>query len=167
MRQRINPLVNLGRTSPVAQRVAANTYVAAARSIANQWWLPSGIVAADVVAAYQPRGADSAADALVNLAAPGTRDATYYTTAIRWDRVKGWWNEAATNVGAGAVIGPALGLDYSIAVAILPESLTAGCWVHRSGTGSTFYVLLPIDHNEASAAVVSGSPEQASRGRIT
>ena len=140
MRQRINPLVNLGRTSPVAQRVAANTYVAAARAIANQWWLPAGIVAADVVAAYQPRGADDAADALVNLALPGTRNATYHTTPVRWDRANGWWN-TPPSVSAGAAIGPALGADYTVAMAIkVKAGAVAGNWCSFSGTGSGFSV---------------------------
>ena len=53
------------------------------------WWLAGGIDPANCVAAYQPKGAASYAASKVNLANPGTYDATD-GTAPTWDNVNGW-----------------------------------------------------------------------------
>lgn len=41
----------------------------------SAWWLAGGINPADCIAAYQPKGAASFSDSLINLANPGTHDA--------------------------------------------------------------------------------------------
>jgi hypothetical protein len=53
------------------------------------WWLAGGIPRDACIAAYQPVGASDYAASKVNLANPGTYDATE-GTAPTWDNVNGW-----------------------------------------------------------------------------
>jgi hypothetical protein len=54
----------------------------------SDWWLSGGVDSADVIAAYQPKGASTLAESYVNLADPGTYDAypgnAPYLTADGW-----------------------------------------------------------------------------------
>ena len=63
---------------------------------ASGWWLAGGIAAANCIAAYQPKGAASLAASYVNLANPGTYDATE-GTAPTFDTSIGWTFSAASN----------------------------------------------------------------------
>ena len=56
----------------------------------TSWWLAGGISASDCIAAYQPKGAASYAASKVNLANPGTHDATDGTTYPSWGASDGW-----------------------------------------------------------------------------
>lgn len=56
---------------------------------AGGWWLAGGIDPDDCVAAYQPKGAASYAASKVNLANPGTYDASE-GKAPAWDTSTGW-----------------------------------------------------------------------------
>lgn len=53
------------------------------------WWLAGGINPANVVAVYQPMGAPTYNDSLINLANPGTYNA-YAGSAPAWDTGTGW-----------------------------------------------------------------------------
>jgi len=59
------------------------------RRVAGDWWLSGGIDPANCIAAYQPIGAADYATSKVNLANPGTHDATE-GVAPDWDAVNGW-----------------------------------------------------------------------------
>lgn len=61
----------------------------AAGAAAASWWTAGGVSAADVVAAYQPKGAASLAESYVNLAHPGVNDAAP-GNAPDWDAINGW-----------------------------------------------------------------------------
>jgi hypothetical protein len=56
---------------------------------AAKWWLAGGVSASNAVAAYQPKGAASYAASKVNLANPGTYDATE-GAAPTWAAATGW-----------------------------------------------------------------------------
>jgi len=75
----------LNRTNNVVGRLNKLFEVAAA----DYWWLAGGISAANCIAAYQPIGAADYAASKVNLANPGTYDATE-GVAPDWDDVNGW-----------------------------------------------------------------------------
>ena len=60
----------------------------------SPWWLAGGISAANVVAAYQPKGAASLAASYVNLANPGTNNLTA-PAAPTWNAATGWTFAAA------------------------------------------------------------------------
>lgn len=57
---------------------------------AEPWWLAGGVAAANCVAAYQPKGAADYAASKVNLANPGTYDATDGAVYPTWDAANGW-----------------------------------------------------------------------------
>jgi len=59
------------------------------------WWLAGGVNPANVVAAYQAKGAASYAASKVNLANPGTYDATE-GVAPSWDAATGWTGNGTT-----------------------------------------------------------------------
>lgn len=63
--------------------------MAAGKVVVIPWYLSGGIDPATCRAAYQPIGAANYAASLVNLAHPGTNDATE-GTAPAWDAVNGW-----------------------------------------------------------------------------
>lgn len=60
-----------------------------AAAAAAPWWLSGGITAANCIAAYQPIGAADLATSYINLANPGTNNATP-GTAPAWDATNGW-----------------------------------------------------------------------------
>jgi len=62
--------------------------------VAGGWWLSGGISAADCLIAYQPKGAADYAASKVNLANPGTYNATESTSTIAWTTETGWDNTA-------------------------------------------------------------------------
>lgn len=53
------------------------------------WYLTDGLTAADVVCAYQPKGAVSQAESYKNIANPGTNDAAIINAPV-WLADKGW-----------------------------------------------------------------------------
>jgi hypothetical protein len=53
------------------------------------WYLTTGVVAADVICAYKPKGAVSLAASYSNLANPGTQDAIA-TVPPTWNSTDGW-----------------------------------------------------------------------------
>ena len=65
-------------------------------AVSGDWWLTGGIPAANCIAAYQPIGAADYATSLVNLANPGTYNATEGTTP-GWDALYGWRFDGAND----------------------------------------------------------------------
>lgn len=63
---------------------------------AAPWWLAGGVSAANCVAAYQPKGAASLAASYVNLANPGTYDASAPVAAPTFDTATGWTFNGST-----------------------------------------------------------------------
>ena len=64
------------------------------------WWLSGGISAANCIAAYQPKGAASYAASKVNLANPGTYDATE-GVAPSWNGSDGWIGNGSAYLDTG------------------------------------------------------------------
>jgi hypothetical protein len=91
----------------------------------DSWWLAGGISASNAVAVYQPVGADDLADSYVNLANPGTYDATP-GVAPTWDAVNGWTFNGTTQYLDSGVV-PASG--WSMIVRFSDVSLPATCWM--------------------------------------
>lgn len=84
-------MIRIQRVSDRIQHIGSGVRMVAPRGgvEAAPWWLSGGILAANCIAAYQPKGAASYAASKVNLANPGTYDATE-GTAPDWDAVNGW-----------------------------------------------------------------------------
>lgn len=61
----------------------------------TSWWLSGGIPAANCIAVYQPKGAASYAASKINLANPGTYDATE-GVAPSWAAETGWTGNGST-----------------------------------------------------------------------
>lgn len=72
------------------------------RAATGGWWLPSGISAANVIAAYAAKGAASQSASYVNLAHPGTNDATEIV-APTWAAATGWGSTGAAGLSTGIV----------------------------------------------------------------
>ena len=70
----------------------------AAASSASTWWDLNGTITS-CVAAYQPKGAASYAASKVNLANPGTYNATDGTAYPTWDTSTGWKGDGALSNG--------------------------------------------------------------------
>lgn len=76
----------------------------AAMSAGGVWYLAGGVSAANCVAAYQPKGAASLAASYINLANPGTYDATAPTAAPTFAAATGWtFNGSAQYLTTGVV----------------------------------------------------------------
>lgn len=73
---------------------------------ANDWWLSGDIAAANCIAAYQPKGADDLADSYINLADPGTNNATAPVAAPTFNATTGWtFNGSTQYLLAGSIVG--------------------------------------------------------------
>lgn len=70
-------------------RVLSPTFQPKSQAAGGKWWLAGNINPANCIAAYQPKGAASYAASKVNLANPGTYDATG-GNAPDWDATNGW-----------------------------------------------------------------------------
>ena len=101
------------------------------------WYLQGGITKANCLISYQPKGAASAAAALVNLANPGTYDASNGTAYPAWDTGVGWTFVAAStqflNIGGGT--GPILSADLSVLIRLDPDG--SGDRYALGATGNT------------------------------
>jgi hypothetical protein len=83
--------------------VLAETRRFAVAGASSDWWLAGGISASNAVAVYKPVGADDLADSYINLANPGTYDATP-GVAPTWDAVNGWtFNGSTQYLNSGVV----------------------------------------------------------------
>jgi hypothetical protein len=86
----------------------------------DKWWLAGGIHPSQVVAAYQPKGAVDLAASYVNLANPGTYDAT---VGVSPDLDAGWKFSGASQYLIGP---PATSDGFAIRFS---EATYNSCWV--------------------------------------
>jgi len=101
------------------------------------WWLAGGIAPANCVAAYQAKGAASYATSLVNLANPGTYNATE-GDAPDWDAVSGWkFNGSSNYLDSGVV--PAAGWSMIVRFSNVPAAQKSVCGC----TGTPRFYLRP------------------------
>ena len=72
----------------------------------KEWWNLDGIITpANCLAAYQPKGAASYTDSLINLANPGTYDLTELAAPSSWDSINGWdGNGTDTELKTGILV---------------------------------------------------------------
>ena len=68
----------------------------------NRWWQISGVETGDIVAVYQPIGADTLAKSYLNLVNPGTNDANPIV-APSWDTTIGWTFSGTEHLTTGIV----------------------------------------------------------------
>ena len=68
----------------------------------NRWWQISSIATADIVAVYQPIGADTLAKSYTNLVNPGTNNASP-VVAPSWDTTIGWTFSGTEHLTTGIV----------------------------------------------------------------
>lgn len=87
---------------------------------ATLWWLAGGILAANAVVAYAPKGAADLASSYINLANPGTNNAAP-GVAPTWDAVNGWILNGTTQYLTTGIV-PAAG--YSVIIRY--SAFTAG-----------------------------------------
>jgi len=103
------------------------------------WYLSGGIAAANCIAAYQPKGAASYAASKVNLANPGTFDATE-GVAPTWDTGVGW----TFNYGPYLLTGIVHAQDWSMIVQYSGAELVSSVLaVGARDAGSTELILGP------------------------
>lgn len=74
------------------------------KAVDNKWWLAGGVSAADCVAAYQAKGAADYASSKVNLANPGTYNATDGPAYPAWDAANGWKKSAYQYIKTGVTV---------------------------------------------------------------
>lgn len=101
-----------------------------AAAAASSWWLAGGIAAANCIAAYQPKGAASYAASKVNLANPGTYDATDGDAYPTWD-ASGWAGVGASSQFLRTGVIPKI--NYSFIIRYETNSAYAG-YALASGT---------------------------------
>ena len=109
---------------------------------AEDWWLAGGIPAANCFAAYQPESAVSYAASKVNLANPGTYNATE-GAAPDWDAVNGWkFNGSSYYLTTGL----SSGSGYSMIIKFTNASVNGGmlAGMQYGGSGDRFY-LRPVE----------------------
>ena len=75
---------------PLGSRASIGGPLGSGRGGAAAWYLAGGVSAANCVAAYQPKGAADYATSKVNLANPGTYNATDGTAYPTWAAATGW-----------------------------------------------------------------------------
>lgn len=101
----------------------------------NQWWLSGGIAAANCIAAYQAKGAASYAASLVNLANPGTYNATE-GTAPDWAAGTGWTFNGTTQFLISSV---KVGSGYSFAIRYsIPTRVAVDIFGVSNGSSRSF-----------------------------
>jgi len=82
-------LATLAKTNSNISQAGRLGSLAKVGAAAESWWLSGGISAANCIAAYQPKGAASYAASKVNLANPGTYNASEGVEP-EWDNTEGW-----------------------------------------------------------------------------
>lgn len=97
-------------------RFAKLASVLAQHRRSSAWWLAGGVDPADCVAAYQPKGAADLAASYVNLANPGTYNASVPTgkDAPSFAAGIGWTHDGATQVLTTGLILPAGDVSFII-----------------------------------------------------
>ena len=90
--------------------------------MAVPWWLSGGIVAANCLAAYTPKGAASLAASYDNNAAPGNGlpDGTYDVTegaALSWDAATGWYDTSTGKYLVSALPGNTKPFTFAVRLA--------------------------------------------------
>src|SRR5574338_141498 len=70
---------------------------AGAQAATAPWWLSGGVSPPDVVAAYQPKGAANLAESYINLANPGTYNASP-AVSPGWSSLTGWEEQLRVKV---------------------------------------------------------------------
>jgi hypothetical protein len=102
------------------------------------WWLSGGISAGDAAVVYQPQFADDLADSYVNLANPGTYNASP-GIAPAWTSA-GWTFDGTTQyLGTGFV----LETNHSMIVAFRDVSNLDGVLVGRADNAGKYFMLVP------------------------
>lgn len=110
-------------------------------SAAVDWWLAGGIGSGDVVFAYQPKGASSSANALLNVNDPGTSDA-FGGVAPSWATGTGWTFNGSTQYLETGFTPASSGLQSMI---IRVDGLGGGANQYTGGQGTSatqFYIAL-------------------------
>lgn len=106
---------------------------ASAKAAAIPWYLTGGISAANCIAAYQPKGAANYAASKVNLANPGTYNATDGAAYPTWD-ASGWSGVGASSQFLRTGVIPQI--NYSFIIRYETNSAYAG-YTLGSYTSST------------------------------
>ena len=96
------------------------------------WYLSGGILAANCIAAYQPKGAASLAASYVNLANPGTYDAAP-VVAPTWDAVNGWVGDGTQYLNTGVV--PAANYSMFVRFSGAPQNVYKALCGSYGGAG--------------------------------
>lgn len=129
-----------------------NRYLAAVND--KPWWLAGGIPCDACVAAYQPVGASDYAASKVNLANPGTYDATDGTLAPTWDNVNGW---KKTNIKQHLKTGIMATNGYSLIVRFSDVTPSDRPYIMGGGTGYGKGIGIGVARTANSRAFLYGS----------
>lgn len=112
-------------------------------SAATSWWLSGGIPAANCIAAYQPKGAASYAASKINLANPGTYNATE-GVAPAWAALTGWAGNGLAWLNTGIVWPTQIPASYT-GIALFSGVTTVGykALFGIEGAGGTYFLVDP------------------------
>jgi len=134
-------------------------------AVVTPWWLSGGISATNCIAAYQPKGAASYAASKINLANPGTYDATDGTAYPTWAALTGWSFNGLTQYLLTGIT-PANGWSAIVRVANVANG---GAAFGEGGIGNSWFGIRPARNgttiqymqgavaNNASGQLVSGT----------
>jgi len=131
--------------------------VLAAANVVTPWWLAGGVAAANCVAAYQPKGAASYAASKINLANPGTYDATE-GVAPSWDVATGWAFNGSTMYLETGIVPSAS--DWSFIVQFANSVAVSGwdcCMGCSSTDGVTCHCMIYPRYSTTARGYANGS----------
>ncbi len=103
-------------------------------AVAGDWWLAGGINVANCVAAYLAKGSADYATSKVNLANPGTYNATDGDQYPTWEAATGWTFSLGKYLNTG--IAPTNG--WSLVVRLDADDLSGVPMMVQGGTGKEF-----------------------------
>ena len=110
----------------------------------GKWWLAGGINPANCIAAYQPKGAADYAASKVNLANPGTYDATNGAAYPTWDATNGWKFAHASSQYLNSNVVHANGWSVIVRFSNVPST---SYYRYLLGSGSTATTTLSLYSN--------------------
>jgi len=103
------------------------------------WYLSGGVPLANCIAAYQPEGADSLVDSYVNLANPGTNNATP-GNAPAWSAINGWIFDTNLSKYLDTGIIPVTGMSAIVKFSNV-GNVDSYLFGSKTGTGQSFQIV--------------------------
>lgn len=129
------------------------------------WYYAGGIAAANCIIAYQPKGAADYAASKVNLANPGTYNATDGAAFPTWDAVNGWIFNGSTQYLTTGYI-PAAGQTKSL-IARLSDAVTSNFPLIGTQANANKFGVMANSAWQGGRTYGNGSPTVTVLGQLT